>query len=1033
MRFVFCAILFTFLILSVDGLTVDNVFIFNPPCSGGLGSINITVGNVIGTLNTIWIPAIYSGTYLFNLPSGTYSVNISDDVNSYTNAWIITIPTPILIVNNGTYWNTFGNWYKNLTEYVALSCTNTNNPNYIGYPGGYGRWNVTKEFGKIVNGGTPPYNWLWSSPYGTFDDPTIPYPYFYPDTPMVLFNLTLTLTDSNSCQAISVIPFVLQQLNPVIVIEPATIGQSDGSLIVSYEGRHELSNFYFTNVGGSTVYLPSNSIYSTGGNFLTDQNNVSFLGIMSTGNYRISYDYSLGKCNSSLYFTIGNKLTFSVGLSDFITSNDTITLTSDGTPPFTYLWTTSYGLIDPTSLNPGFVADYPINYQLRITDSNGAIGILTTQFNPLKIQNIITPISYCQSYTPSLSLNFGLPPYIYYWSPSNLVSEASLLNPMFTVPLGFNGILTLSVVDATGFLINQDFEVSRYDLSIDSYEIVKLCISPTGSIINIVINGDDNTCWSLNLGVDVIANGIGTTVSDIHDLIPGNYTFTLSCSDCDDFSQNIVISDGNDPVSILTTQIDNYCAPFDILINGTTTSYQWTTSDPTVNFVSSNTLIPQIQTESSSTILTLTAFTGKCSVIQDIEFYISPPQIYLEIQNNTCLTSVALNGVLNDLCLWSDSLYQSCSRSQLSTGSYFVTYNDQCRLTHTIQFSIFSNCTDLCPLDPLKILPGQCGCGIPDIDQDLDGVSECLDLCDTNYHTIESCPEETQIVVSKYNATILQGEVDVELNLNDGLVVIVSQKPLVEIDQNGNELQSLDLQSVHWDNTLTKYEGYHLLISKGDGFVGEHNVKLVWYQYFSYNFSFVQNTTLLPGDSKIAFEVHHWPFLNYNNSLRAQLDYNLTVDIIKEVKVSQTPVSEIHQYLTDSNLILQTVYLKIATLDGIHRQIKLNFGKLGSVQIIFPFFTDILTYDPLMSFLFTESLNNNNWLNFQGTIIAGGVALIIVISFIAIYQTNLGFKYLAGPEAYRVKNLRNYTSDNADEIEKNDNASRSREGSFQTP
>lgn len=36
---------------------------------------------------------------------------------------------------------------------------------------------------------------------------------------------------------------------------------------------------------------------------------------------------------------------------------------------------------------------------------------------------------------------------------------------------------------------------------------------------------------------------------------------------------------------------------------------------------------------------------------------------------------------------------------------------------------------DGCPLDPLKIAPGQCGCGVPDTDSDGDGVANCIDGC----------------------------------------------------------------------------------------------------------------------------------------------------------------------------------------------------------------------------------------------------------------------------------------------------------------
>jgi hypothetical protein len=36
---------------------------------------------------------------------------------------------------------------------------------------------------------------------------------------------------------------------------------------------------------------------------------------------------------------------------------------------------------------------------------------------------------------------------------------------------------------------------------------------------------------------------------------------------------------------------------------------------------------------------------------------------------------------------------------------------------------------DLCPLDPLKGTPGQCGCGTPETDTDGDGTANCIDEC----------------------------------------------------------------------------------------------------------------------------------------------------------------------------------------------------------------------------------------------------------------------------------------------------------------
>ncbi|MCK6449094.1 MAG: FG-GAP-like repeat-containing protein [Planctomycetes bacterium] len=39
------------------------------------------------------------------------------------------------------------------------------------------------------------------------------------------------------------------------------------------------------------------------------------------------------------------------------------------------------------------------------------------------------------------------------------------------------------------------------------------------------------------------------------------------------------------------------------------------------------------------------------------------------------------------------------------------------------------DCADGCPLDPSKIAPGTCGCGVSDLDVDSDGVADCVDNC----------------------------------------------------------------------------------------------------------------------------------------------------------------------------------------------------------------------------------------------------------------------------------------------------------------
>jgi len=61
---------------------------------------------------------------------------------------------------------------------------------------------------------------------------------------------------------------------------------------------------------------------------------------------------------------------------------------------------------------------------------------------------------------------------------------------------------------------------------------------------------------------------------------------------------------------------------------------------------------------------------------------------------------------------------------------------------------------DLCPTDPDKTAPGECGCNVPDIDEDKDGVYACNDQCDKDPNKTEpgecGCGvEEGECVVEK--------------------------------------------------------------------------------------------------------------------------------------------------------------------------------------------------------------------------------------------------------------------------------------------
>ena len=69
---------------------------------------------------------------------------------------------------------------------------------------------------------------------------------------------------------------------------------------------------------------------------------------------------------------------------------------------------------------------------------------------------------------------------------------------------------------------------------------------------------------------------------------------------------------------------------------------------------------------------------------------------------------------------------QACG---VSTFAYYHDYT-----VHVLPFvdsdgDATPDCTDGCPVDPNKIAPGTCGCGVPDTDSDNDGTPDCIDGC----------------------------------------------------------------------------------------------------------------------------------------------------------------------------------------------------------------------------------------------------------------------------------------------------------------
>ncbi|MGA1824074.1 MAG: PQQ-binding-like beta-propeller repeat protein [bacterium] len=81
------------------------------------------------------------------------------------------------------------------------------------------------------------------------------------------------------------------------------------------------------------------------------------------------------------------------------------------------------------------------------------------------------------------------------------------------------------------------------------------------------------------------------------------------------------------------------------------------------------------------------------------------------------------------------------------------------------------DCNDSCPHDPEKAIPGICGCGVPDIDSDNDGTLDCIDNCPND-------PSKTEPGICGCGTPDSDNDGDGVLNCNDNCLNIYNPDQL---------------------------------------------------------------------------------------------------------------------------------------------------------------------------------------------------------------------------------------------------------------
>jgi len=288
--------------------------------TGGLALTNIAGPNA-GAFQIQWGPEAGSSTdpTITNLPAGRYPLRITD-VGSCTVDTVLTITEPAELL-------------PSITQ-IDVSCNGETD----------GRISVTGT------GGTGNYQFAWSN--GSIQNQI---------TGLAAGVYTLTLSDDKACENIT----------SLMVTEPAPVGISAASTPVLCLGENT-GSITVTGSGGRPPYL-----FGLDNQGVTRNN--TFIGL-SAGDYVAIVQDSAG-CQISTSITVVDGPAFSVDLGDDveIIFGDSLRLMPDvvgGIDTLNYDWRGAYpGTLSCTDCpEPSARPEYEIDYDLRITDSDGCVA-----------------------------------------------------------------------------------------------------------------------------------------------------------------------------------------------------------------------------------------------------------------------------------------------------------------------------------------------------------------------------------------------------------------------------------------------------------------------------------------------------------------------------------------------------------------------------------------------------------------------------------------------------------------------------------
>ncbi|MCX6198674.1 MAG: gliding motility-associated C-terminal domain-containing protein [Bacteroidetes bacterium] len=663
----------------------------NVNCSGNSnGFINITAAGGTGPFVYVWSNGLTTED-LNGIIGGTYGITITDAHGCTVSAsYTISEPNPIVssVAGTNVTCNGSADGSADLTVsggtqlYTFLWSTFQNTEDLTNLSGGIYRVIITDVNGCqirdsiiitepaaitisvattnvlcngdasggvdiTVNGGTPTITYAWSNGSNLEDLSGV-----------VAGNYSVTITDGNGCTA-SATATVTQ---PAALVMNSTVtnvscaGGANGSVDVTVQG----GVFPYT-YGWSNAATTEDIHNVSGGNYsvtITDANGCSL-----TASFTVSEPVAM---TTSI---IGTNVTCHGA------ANGAADLTvSDGTPPYTYLWSNFLNTQDLNNIGGG-------TFYVIVTDANGCTkrdSVIISEPTAIALSVSITNVL-CNGATDGaidLTVSGGSPGYGFSWS--NLATSediSGLTAGTYTVTVNDNNGCTTSI----SAIISQPAQALNTSVVVTDVS----CNAGTNGSINLTVTGGTQPysfVWSN-----------GPTTEDISGLSAGTYTVSITdANGCLTTASAIVNEPAALTASITPTNVSCFGGndgATDLTVSGGTSpySYLWSTFATTEDLVSltaGNYVVIVTDAKGCQKITTTT-------VTQPTQIVVSGVVTNLSCNNagDGFIDLTVSGGTSGYTFVWSNQT-SSEDQSNVVAGTYSVTVFDANLCTATATFTV---------------------------------------------------------------------------------------------------------------------------------------------------------------------------------------------------------------------------------------------------------------------------------------------------------------------------------------------------------